>query len=218
MHHRQLRTAAGGRNTHKGLCTTHTSTTKSKRKTKASETICTLKARRCRGHFKAAFSCFWCLGALWPTNSCLQEPHKTRTNRYKWHEAGKQDGPGDKFPPGRPHTPASSTPVCPQAFPGWPIEWVTYPDSNTLWQRDLETDVSCHWRGADEEMVSRLHALYLSLRTEGGGRSGCLTGDVGGRKEERWRVRVRVAAAAEGCKRRNKSSQSNLWQWLLQCH
>lgn len=45
---------------------------------------------------------------------------------------------------------------------------MTYPDSNTLWQRDLETDVSCHWHGADEEMVSRVHAVYLSVRTEGG--------------------------------------------------
>lgn len=63
---------------------------------------------------------------------------------------------------------------------------------------------------------------YICLRgqreagREGGREGGCLTGDVGGRKEERWWVRV--AAVVEGCKRRNKSSQSNLWQWLLQCH
>lgn len=142
-------------------------------------------------------------------------------NRYKWHEAGKAGWTWGQVSAWTPsYTPASSTLLCPRAFPGWPIEWVTYPDSNTLWQRDLETDVSCHWHGADEEMVSRAHAVYLSARTEGGrerGReSGCLTGDVGGRKEERWWVRV--AAVAEGCKRRNKSSQSNLWQWLLQCH
>lgn len=63
---------------------------------------------------------------------------------------------------------------------------------------------------------------YICLRgqreagKEGGREGGCSTGDVGGRKEERWWVRV--AAVVEGCKRRNKSSQSNLWQWLLQCH
>lgn len=68
--------------------------------------------------------------------------------------------------------------------------------------------------------MSRVHPVYLSVRTEegreGGRESGCFTGDVGGRKEEWWWVQV--VAVVEGCKRRNKSSQSNLWQWLLQCH
>lgn len=151
------------------------------------------------------------------THGCQSLTKHTLTDTNGTRQA-RQDGPGDKFPPGRPHTPASSTPLCPQAFPGWPIEWVTYPDSNTLWQRDLETDVSCHWHGADEEMVSLVHAVYLSVRTEGGRESGRLAGDVGRKEERRRRWRVRAAVVVEGCKRRNKSSQSNLWQWLLQYH
>lgn len=99
------------------------------------------------------------------THACESLTKHTQTDTNGTRQA-RQDGPGDKFPPGRPRTPARSTPLCPQAFPGWPIEWVTYPDSNTLWQRDLETDVSCHWHGADGEMVSRVHALYLSVGTD----------------------------------------------------
>lgn len=169
MHHWQLRTAAGRRNTHKRLCTTHThtSTAKSKRKTKASETL-SRKHKEAKDISRQPLVVF---DALVPsdlqTHACKSLTKHTQTDTNGTRQA-RQDGPGDKFPPGRPHTPASSTPLCPQAFPGWPIEWVTYPDSNTLWQRDLETDVSCHWHGTDEEMVPRVHAVYLSVRTEGG--------------------------------------------------
>lgn len=61
--------------------------------------------------------------------------------------------------------------LCPQAFPNWPVEWVTYPDSNTVWQGDLETDVPCHWHDAVEEMASRVRTQYIcvSTKTEGEG-------------------------------------------------
>lgn len=138
----------------------------------------------------------------------------TQTDTNGMRQA-RQDGPGDKFLPGRPHIQASSALLCPQAFPDWPIEWVTYPDSNTLWQRDLETDVPCHWHGADEEMVSRVHTVYVSMKTEGEG--DWMLG---------WWCWEEERRSSGGCgwwwwrvvKKRNKSSQINLWQWLLQCH
>ena len=109
---------------------------------------------------------------------------------------------------------ASPALLCPQAFPDWPVEWATYPDSNTVWQGDLETDVPCHWHGADEEMVS--HVRTVICVCEDGGRDrqreklNAWLAMLGGRKEEQQWVVVMVAGG--GCKRRNKSSQSNLWQ------
>lgn len=207
----------GERKRARGFCARHTQVLQSQRERRKHQ-------RRGRKHKEAEdisrqpLVVFDALAPSDPqTHGCESLTKHTQTDTNGTRQA-RQDGPGDKFPPGRPHTPASSTPLCPQALPGRPLEWVTYPDSNALWQRDLETDVSCHWHGSDEEMVSLVHAVYLSVRTEGGREgSGCLTGDVGGRKEERRRRRV-AAAVVVGCKRRNKSSQSNLWQWLLQCH
>lgn len=46
--------------------------------------------------------------------------------------------------------------------------------------------------------MSRVHAVYLSVRTEGGRESGCLTGDVGGRKEKRLWVRVALWRVVKG--------------------
>lgn len=104
--------------------------------------------------------------------------------------------------------------LCPQAFADWPVEWATYPDSNAVWQGDLETDVLCHWRGAEEEMLSNLHTVYASIKTE-----------RRGRQREKWCARTATLGGRRRsgcgwwcCKKRNKSSQSNLWQWLLQCH
>lgn len=121
-----------------------------------------------RGHIEAAFGCFWCLGALWPTKSlyaCKSSTKHTQTDPNGMRQA-RQEGPGDKFPPKRPRIQVSSAPLCPQAFPDRPIEWVTLPDSNTMWQRDLETDVPCHWRDADGEMVPDVHT-DMSTQTEG---------------------------------------------------
>lgn len=151
-------------------------------------------------------------------------------NRYKWHEAGKAGWTWGQVSAWTPsYSPASSTPLCPQAFPGWPIEWVTYPDSNTLWQRDLETDVSCHWHGADEEMVSHAHAVYLSARTEGGREGGRVDAWLEMLEEERrsgggcgWRRLWRVvkgeinqvrAICGNGCCSviRNPITQQLLW-------
>lgn len=161
-------------------------------------------------------------------HACKSLTKHTQTDTNGTRQA-RQDRPGDKFPPGRPHTPASSTPLCPQAFPGWPIEWVTYPDSNTLWQRDLETDVSCHWHGADEEMVSRVQAVYLSVRTEGGREGGRVDAWLEMLEEERrsgggfgWRWLWRVvkgeinqvrAICGNGCCSviRNPITQQLLW-------
>lgn len=124
MHHWQLRTAAGRRNTHEGLCTSHTSTAKSKRKTKASETL-SRKQKEAEDISRQPLVVF---DALVPsdlqTHACKSLTKHAQTDTNGTRQA-RQDGPGDKFPPGRPHTPASSTPLCPQAFPGWPIEWVT---------------------------------------------------------------------------------------------
>ena len=91
-----------------------------------------------------------------------------------------------------------------------------------MWQGDLETDVPCHWHGAEEEMVSHVHKVYVSIRTEGEGdrEIECLNGNVGRKKEEQQWVGGGSGGGGGGggCKRRNKSSQSNSWQWLLQCH
>lgn len=69
---------------------------------------------------------------------------------------GKRDRPEDKFPAGCTQMPASAALLCPRALLDWPVECATSPDSNSEWQLDLETDVPCHWRGAEEEMVSRI--------------------------------------------------------------
>lgn len=32
-----------------------------------------------------------------------------------------------------------------------------------MWQGDLETDVPCQWRGAEEEMVPHVHTVYICV-------------------------------------------------------
>lgn len=75
-----------------------------------------------------------------------------------------------------------------------------------MWQGDLETDVPCQWRGADEEMASpRAHSVYVSMTTEGDG----------GTERETERLSGRVgrkrggAAVGEGEGRRRR------WQWRV---
>lgn len=108
------------------------------------------------------------LNASVQTNCC---PHNMGNTNAHTHmctqiqngmKQAKQDGPGDKFPPGRPQIRASPALLWPQAVPDRPVERETYPDSNSVWQGDLETDVLCHWRGAEEEMVSPC-AQYMCL-------------------------------------------------------
>lgn len=80
------------------------------------------KAQRLRGHREAAFSCFDALVPSDLQNHCmLAKPHKTHKCTNSMRQT-RQDGPGDKFPPGRPHIQARSALLCPQAFPGWPSE------------------------------------------------------------------------------------------------
>lgn len=120
------------------------------------------------GTLKQPLVVFWCLSGPWPIKSrpvLTKSPHRHRP-RYKWHEAGlSRTDPGtslrldalicEPFLPCFAHRP----------FPGRPVEWATYPDNNTVWQRDLETDVPCHWRGAGEDMVPHMHTVCVSLRT-----------------------------------------------------
>lgn len=115
-HHWQLRTAAGRRDTHEGLCTTHTRKYhKVKEKDKSIRDTQHI-LQRSRGHIKAACSWFRCLGALWPTNSCLQEPHKTHTNRYKWHKADKAGWTWGQVSAWMPSYPCQFYPTLPTGF------------------------------------------------------------------------------------------------------
>lgn len=178
------------------------------------------KTRTARGHEQAAFSCFWCLAALWPTNSLsmlAKSPQHTHTHTDKqiqmaWGRQSRMDlGTSFRLDALIQASPAL---LCPQAFPDWPVEWATYPDSNAVWQGDLETDVPCHWHGADEEMVSHEHTVICVYEDRGRDRQreklNAWLAMLGGRKEEQqWVV---VVVVRGGCKRRNKSSQSNLWQ------
>lgn len=224
-HHGRPCTTAERGNVREGLCATHASAAKSKRKTEASETL-GRKHKEAEDTSKQPLVVFDALAPSDPqTHGCESLTKHTQTDT----NGTRQDGPGDKFPPGRPHTPASSTPLCPQALPGWPLEWVTYPDSNTLWQRDLETDVSCHWHGSDEEMVSLVHAVYLSVRTEGGREGGRVDawlemlveerrrGGGGWRRRLWWVVKGEInqvrAICGNGCCSviRNPITQQLLW-------
>lgn len=103
--------------------------------------------------------------------SDLQNPRLCLQNVACKHTKGmrqsKQDIPGDKFPAECPHIPASPALLCPRAFLDWPVEWATQPDSNSVWQGDLETDVPCHWHGTENEMVSCVHTVYISMKTKG---------------------------------------------------
>ena len=60
-----------------------------------------------------------------------------------------------------------------------------------MWQGDLETDVPCHWHGAEEELLSRTNTVYVSMKKkrETKRETECLNGNVGRRKEEQgWVV------------------------------
>lgn len=128
----------------------------------------------------------------------------TQTDTNGMRQA-RQDGPGDKFPPGRPHIQASSALLCPQAFPDWPIEWVTYPDSNTLWQRGPRDRCSLPlaWcrRG---DGVPCAHSICV-YEDRGRGRQreklNAWLVMLGGRKEEQQWVRVVAVVVVEGCKK-----------------
>lgn len=100
---------------------THASAAKSERKTEASETL-GRKHKEVEDTPRPPLVVFDALAPSDPQTHGRESLTKhTQTDTNGTRQA-RQDGPGDKFPPGRPHTPASSTPLCPQALPGWPLE------------------------------------------------------------------------------------------------